>query len=113
MTATRSLAAPHGASALSKAEGSRPRAQAFSVTFRKVGGSLIVAVPKELARELSLRANQTAAASIKDGKLVLAPSSRMDWASYFAREIDPEIANWTLEREPAIDDRDVFEDGGK
>ncbi len=48
-----------------------------SVRFRKVGGSLVVSVPKEMARELSLRENQTASASLEDGKLILEPGKRV------------------------------------
>jgi antitoxin component of MazEF toxin-antitoxin module len=108
MTAARSLAAPRGASDASSKPARSSRAR--SVTFRKVGGSLIVAVPKELARELKLQAGRKAEASIKDGKLIIEPSAKTDadWASYFARKIDPEVANWVLEREPVIEDRDVF-----
>ncbi len=47
------------------------------VTFRKVGGSLVVSVPKEMARMLALRENQTAAASVEDGKIVLEPDRRV------------------------------------
>jgi hypothetical protein len=37
------------------------------------------------------------------------PDLRPDWASFFAREIDPEVAGWELEREQP-EDRDVFGD---
>lgn len=33
--------------------------------------------------------------------------ARPDWASYFAREIHPDVANWDFEREQ-FEDRDVF-----
>jgi hypothetical protein len=39
-------------------------------------------------------------------KRFLSPD-KPDWASYFARKIDPEIANYEFKREP-FEDRDVF-----
>lgn len=50
---------------------------AILVTFQKVGGALVVSVPKEMARMLALRENQTATASVQDGKIVLELDKRV------------------------------------
>jgi hypothetical protein len=35
------------------------------------------------------------------------PAGKPDWASFFAREIHPDVANWEFEREQ-FEDRDPF-----
>jgi len=72
-----------------------------------IGGSLAVIIPADIVRLAGLKKDQPVDVVYADGKVLIAPAAKPDWASFFAREIDPEIANWELEREQP-ESRDVF-----
>ena len=81
----------------------------MATQLKAVGGSLMAIIPAEIVRELGLKKGQLVDVSTARGAIVIKPASRPDWASYFAREIDPEIANYEFKREE-FEDRNVFGD---
>jgi antitoxin component of MazEF toxin-antitoxin module len=73
-----------------------------------IGGSLAVIIPADIVRQAGLKKGQPVDVRVDaGGKIFIAPAAKPDWASFFAREIDPEIASWELEREQP-ESRNVF-----
>jgi len=49
---------------------------ALSLKFRKIGGSLVFAVPKQIVNELALAPGQAGTASIEKGRIVIDPARK-------------------------------------
>jgi antitoxin component of MazEF toxin-antitoxin module len=77
--------------------------------LKSIGGSLAVIIPADIVRQAGLKKGQPVSVTYADGKVLIAPAAKPDWASFFAREIDPEVAGWELERKQP-ESRDVFGD---
>lgn len=66
-------------------------------------------IPADIVKKAGLKRGQTVEVSYKRGQVVIAPAQKADWASFFAREISPEVQNWDfVRRQP--ERRDVFRD---
>lgn len=68
--------------------------------LRKVGGSLMLAVPPALLDLLDLRAGATVGVAIDDGRLVVEPRPRRRYT------LDELLAECAAEAEPAGDERE-------
>jgi antitoxin component of MazEF toxin-antitoxin module len=78
----------------------------MSVEIKAIGGSLMVLIPAEMAREMALKKGQRLDVALVNGELVLKPAAKPDWASFFAQDFGIP-SDFVLEREQ-FQDRDVF-----
>ncbi len=73
----------------------------LTTNLRKVGGSVMLAVPPALLSLLQLQAGSTVAVAVEDGRLVVAPSLRPRYtladlldAGDYAHQPAPEDREW-------------------
>ena len=72
----------------------------MKATLRKVGGSVILAVPPAILDTLELAAGSTVGVSVDDGRMIIEPVARKKYtldellANYEPRERTPEIREW-------------------
>jgi antitoxin component of MazEF toxin-antitoxin module len=80
----------------------------MTTQLKAIGGSLMALIPADIVREAGLKKGQVVEVSYADGKIVITtPAAKADWASYFARKIDPKVANYEFKRQE-FEDREVF-----
>jgi antitoxin component of MazEF toxin-antitoxin module len=86
----------------------------MAIQLRAIGGSLMAIIPNTIVRKLGLKKGQLVEVTAADGKVLIEPAAKPDWASFFARDFGIP-RDWELEREQ-FEDRDVFggleKDGG-
>jgi antitoxin component of MazEF toxin-antitoxin module len=80
----------------------------MTVRLKTIGGSLMAIIPADIVHKAGLKKGQSVNVAYARGKIVIEPAVKPDWASFFAREIDPEVAGWEFKREE-FEDRDVFD----
>jgi antitoxin component of MazEF toxin-antitoxin module len=83
----------------------------MSVQLKRVGGSLMAVIPAEVAREAGFEKGQSVDVTYTDGKIILAPTAKPGWASFFAMDFDIPT-DFEIERED-LEDRDIFGSGGR
>lgn len=70
-----------------------------TTSLRKVGGSVMLAVPPAILDLLDLKAGATVGVSVEDGKLVIAPSTKPRY------RLDDLLAQCDASAEPSQEDR--------
>lgn len=63
-----------------------------TATLRKVGGSVMVAIPPTALDELSLTVGSTVSVSIEDGRLAIAPARKRYTLDELLAACDPDAA---------------------
>jgi antitoxin component of MazEF toxin-antitoxin module len=76
--------------------------------LKSIGGSLAVIIPADIVRQAGLKKGQRVDVAYAEGKVLIAPAAKPDWASFFARDYGIP-ADWELERKQP-ERRDVFAD---